>query len=249
MDEGSQIRCSHHASRALGEGAEDRAGRFLAIDAGDGLVALKGGKDMLYCAETDSGDIACDRTSIGKAESFRVINAGRGRVALAGGKSNTLCGLDEYSGGITCKRGAIGEGLEANHKLRVKGIKNCWKLGESSSQSCTACQPGTFYQNGGCTACSAGKFSQTEQAAQCTSCVAGKYNALTGQSSGSKCLDCAAGTYSTATGVTSASGCTRCAKGRFSTATAATKANTCEVCPAGKYSDQLGVYAKSKCKS
>jgi len=53
-------------------------------------VALKGGKNGLYCAD-EKTKVVCDRTEIQDWEKFTIEDVGNGKVALKGGQFGKYC--------------------------------------------------------------------------------------------------------------------------------------------------------------
>lgn len=68
------------------------------------VVALRGGRSNLYCADMGGG-IKCDRGAVKEWEKFTVVDAGRGRIALKGGKDNGYCA--DVGNAVECNRKAI----------------------------------------------------------------------------------------------------------------------------------------------
>ena len=92
------------------------------------------------------------------------------------------------------------------------------------------------------TRCQAGKYSTpTAFTTVCTSCVAGKYNPVSGSS---KCTDCTAGKYSTTTGANFSSICIVCGAGKYQ---ANAGSSVCIDCEAGKFSVVVGATTPSTC--
>lgn len=88
--------------------------KFSVEDAGDGKIALKGGRGGKYCADNEDGNIWCDRDELKSWETFSVEDAGEGKIALKGGRSKQYCrdtntGGDDDDNGVRCDKNEINE--------------------------------------------------------------------------------------------------------------------------------------------
>merc|ERR1711970_347571 len=80
--------------------------KFRVVNAGGGLIALRGGKDDKYCAD-EGNTIKCNRNAIGQWEKFRAVDAGGGKIALKGGRNHHRHYCADEGNQIKCNRNAL----------------------------------------------------------------------------------------------------------------------------------------------
>jgi len=81
----------------------DKWEKFSVEDAGDGKVALRGGRGGKYCADDDVEGLVCNRNDLGPWERFSVEDAGNGKIALKGGRGK-YCAEEKDSTAVVCDR-------------------------------------------------------------------------------------------------------------------------------------------------
>ena len=120
-DESNKITCNRGAAQGHemftlevlsggggGGGIVGKLETFKVEDAGQGKIALKGGRANKYC--TDEGSrIRCESTSIGSLNKFIASDMGGGKFALRGPNANKFCA--DVSGAVACDR-SVAKGIE-----------------------------------------------------------------------------------------------------------------------------------------
>jgi len=80
--------------------------KFSVEDAGDGKIALRGGRGGKYCADDVEG-VVCNRNTLGDWEKFSVEDAGDGTIALKGGRSGKYCADEKDKNAVVCDRNTL----------------------------------------------------------------------------------------------------------------------------------------------
>jgi len=76
------------------------------VDARNGKIALKSGKDGKLCADEGGSGVNCNRHRLGSWEQFTVQSLSDGKIALKGGRDGKWC-ADEGNK-IKCNRDRVG---------------------------------------------------------------------------------------------------------------------------------------------
>ena len=157
---------------------------------------------------------------------------------------------------LSCEAGSY---MATSGRRRRAGLKTCKQCiggrytGKASTtpSDCFQCPSGKYASglgNMACTGgpvCAAGKWGTMGtivQADKCKSCVAGKYQPVSGQGS---CLSCPSGEYSTTTDSISCEG-NKCLPGKYGDRFSIAQ-GSCKTCPSGKFTDVGGDFECHAC--